>query len=208
MVRANAPDGKEISMAISIRHKVDAANLEVTDTPSPEHLHEWWSMLTGDPEDIAVAYADGFPNSLDAFLQRVENGTYYHFHLIMHGDDVAGSFWLHDALIEDGVMIGGWLGGYIMPAYRSSAFATARTVLNCVAAKGIQHLFSAVHEQNRPSRLYNHKILKFHQVGKYPGLLRYGGKPATMVLYAQHRADTELAWEEATKRHQRILSLN
>lgn len=195
-------------MAISIRHKVRAANLEVTDTPRPEHLYEWWSMLKGDPEDIALAYADGFPNSLDAFLERVWKGTYCEFHLIMHGDDVAGSFWLHDALVADGVTIGGWLGGYMMPPYRPSAAATAQMILNCLADKGIQHLFSAVHEHNRPSRLYTHKLLKFHQVGKYPDFTRFGGELVNVMIYAQHSADASLAWEEASKRHQRNLSLN
>lgn len=195
-------------MAISIRRKVDATNLEVTDTPRPEHLYEWWSMLKGDPEDIALAYADGFPNSLDAFLERVWSGAYRDFHLVMHGDDVAGSFWLHDALLADGVMIGGWLGGYVMPPYRTAGYAAAQMFLNALAAKGIQHLFSAVHEHNRPSRLYNHSVLKFHRVGKYPGFTRFGGELVTVVIYAQHRADAVLAWKEASKRHQRNLSLS
>ncbi len=195
-------------MAISIRHKVKAADLSVTDTPRPEHLYEWWSMLKGDPEDIAMAYADGFPNSLDAFLERVWNGMYREFHLIMHGDDVAGSFWLHDPLIVDDTAIGGWLGGYMMPPYRPSAPATARMILNSMAANGIRHLFSAVHEGNRPSRLYTHKLLKFHQVGMYPDFTRFGGELVNVMIYAQQQVDGNLAWEEATQRQQRNLSLS
>ena len=194
-------------MAISIRHKVTTAELNVTGTPRPEHLYEWWSMLKGDPEDIALAYADGFPNTLDAFLERVWSGIYREFSLIMHGDDVAGAFWLHDTLAKDGVTIGGWLGGYMMPAYRASAAATAQSLLQHLAARGIRHLFSAVHEGNRPSRFYTRKLLKLNQVGKYPNFTRFGGELVNVVIYSQHQADADLAWAEASKRHRQNLRL-
>lgn len=189
-------------MATTVERK-EALNPYITITPKPEHLYEWWTMLKGDPDDIAVAFADGFPTSLDAFLERLWNGTYCHLHFCLNGDDVAGSLWLHDALTVNGTIIGGWVAGYTPPHYRHIGHDMWKAVSVFLADSNIRHLFSAVNEHNRMSCLYTRRVMGFHRVGKFPAFTRFDGEPTTVVIYTQNKADADLAWEEANKRAQR-----
>ncbi len=192
-------------MATTVERR-DVTSLYATGTPRPEHLYEWWTMLKGDSADIAVAYADGFPTSLDAFLERVWGGVYSNFMLCMNDEDVAGALWLHDTLTENDTVIGGWVAGYTSPHYRHAGGPIWKAASAFLNEGNINHLFSAVHESNRPSRLYTHKVMGFHRVGKYPAFTRFDGESTTVMIYSQHKNDADLAWEEATKRAQRNMN--
>ena len=187
-------------MPLSHSVRVDAPVFNVKTSPSDCQLENWWYCLTSNSHDIATAYADGFPTSLMAFLERINIGTYHHHQLICCGDDVAAAFWLHDLMTENGHIYGGWLGGYVVPAYRrftSDIWAAAHSYL---LANGVRHVFAAVHQGNKRSRMLLSQVLRFHRAAYYEQFTRFAGQSVSAVIYCMHAEDTALAMIEAKKR--------
>ena len=179
---------------------VESPVFTIETTPSGFQLDSWWSCLVSNPQDIATAYADSFPANLVEFLDRINIGSYHHHQLICCGDDVAASFWLHDLMTKNGHVYGGWLGGYAMPAYRrftSDIWAAANSYL---LANGVQHVFAAVHQGNKRSRILLSQVLRFHRAGCYEQFTRFSGEPTSVVIYCMYEQDTTLAMVEADKR--------
>ena len=179
---------------------LDAPIFNVETNPSDYQLENWWHCLTSNPQDIATAYADGFPASLMEFLERINLGTYHHHQLICSGDDVAAAFWLHDLMTNNGHVYGGWLGGYAAPAYRrftSDIWAVANAYIH---ANGVQHIFAAVHQDNKRSRMLLSQVLRFHRAGHYKQFTRFAGQSVSVVIYSMYENDKPLAMIEADKR--------
>ncbi len=192
-------------MPLSRAIYVDAPVFHVENHPSEYQLQHWWRCLMSDPRDIATAYADSFPSTLSAFLERVDIGLYHHHQLICVGNDVAGAFWLHDLMTEEGHVYGGWLGGYALPAYRRFAGDMWQSVKPHLLARGVRHVFAAVHQGNKRSRMLLSQVLRFHRAGSFEAFTWFAGQPVSVVIYCMHADDAPLAMLEADQRASRNL---
>ena len=175
--------------------------LTVTAAPTLAQWRTWWEGIQHD--DLAVAYADSFPDTLTDFQLDVAQGT-KHLLLCLAEDQVAGALWLHDMTHRpDGSIAAGWVGGYFVPAYRGRcAVYLWRCARQTWEAQGIRHLFAATHVANRPSQAFIARGMQFHRVGRYPAFTLFHGQVTDVVLYCAWAEDAALAWRAA---HQRAL---
>jgi hypothetical protein len=171
----------------------------VTDRPTIEQLQTWWQILQSD--DLSVAYADSFPQTLTDFRLEVEQGDKMLLLGLVDGQ-VAGALWLHDIWHHsDGTVAGGWLGCYFLPAYRGRlAVQLWQAARQYWEAAGIAHFFSAAHVDNRRSQAMLTRGGHFHLVGRFPRFLMYHGQPTDLFIYTLHAEDMLLAWERAADR--------
>lgn len=163
----------------------------------------WQSMQT---EDLSMAYADGFPESPQRFLDEVQRGSRQPL-LGLCNNQVAGLYWLHDILERaDGSPMAAWTGAYFLPAYRGRA-AKRLWQESCRAweTQGIAHFFVATHIANRRSQAFITRGMHFQRVGVYRRFTSFQGHPTDVVIYCRHPADTELAWQCARKRASYLL---
>lgn len=179
--------------------------LTVTDTPTPEQLQVWWHAMKSD--DLSVAYADDFPDTLTDFCDEISRGEKLLLLCFVHGE-IAGAVWMHDlARRDDGSVAAGWIGCYFLLQYRGHFVAELWPVIrHHWEARGIRHFFSAVHVANRQSRIVISQCARFRRVGKFPSFMQLDGQPADVFIYTWHAEDTELAWELATARASRQMS--
>jgi hypothetical protein len=171
----------------------------VTDRPTIEQLQVWWKSMQND--DLSVAYADSFPETLTDFRLEVAQGDKTLLLCLVDGQ-VAGALWLHDMWHHhDGTIAGGWLGGYILPAYRGRLIVQLwQEARRHWEATGVVHFFSAVNVANRRSQAMLTRGLRFHLVGRFPDFLQYHGQLTDLFIYTLHAEDMLLAWERAAGR--------
>lgn len=179
---------------------IEVPPVTLASEPTHEQLETWWEALQTELEDTAVSYTDSFPRTLKTFLARVHLGTYTHFSLLLCAEAVAGAFWLHDTVHVGPQVIGGWIGGNTLPAYRYAGREIWHTIQASLYRHGIPHVFAAVHHANRCSRVYVRQTMGFRRVGVYRRFLRFHGELTDFVVYTMHKEDAELAWTEAHKR--------
>jgi RimJ/RimL family protein N-acetyltransferase len=159
--------------------------------------------MWADPTDLQTAFADGFPQELEDFMQRVHDNA-HPFWIYLYGQEPLGAFWLHDLVYnEKGRWSGGWIGGHIIPAARKRyGWALCDVTLTILDTIDLPHVFAAVHVQNRRSQAYVTRGLRFTRVALYPRFTLFGGQPTDVVLYSWRRDDHTVAWKEA---HQRAI---
>ena len=191
-------------MATSLLAPLSIPSLVVTDTPTIEQMRVWWETMRRD--DLSVAYADAFPDTLTDFRLEIAQGTKKLLVCLADGD-VAGALWLHDmAHRSDGTVLAGWVGGFFLPAYRGSlAVHLWHAARPQWEAQGITHLFAATHIANRRSQAFITRGMGFHRVGLYPCFTLFHGQTTDVVIYCANPNDALLAWTYAHKRALRPL---
>jgi hypothetical protein len=175
------------------------SSLIVTDTPTIEQMRVWWIAMQSD--DLSVAYADAFPETLTDFRLEIEHGTKLLLICMVDGD-VAGALWLHDLIHRPNrTVMAGWVGGYFLPRYRGRlAVRLWQAARHWWTAQGIAHLFAATHQANRRSQAFITRGMQFHRVGLYPGFTTFHGHATDVVIYCACPEDTALAWTYAQRR--------
>lgn len=174
-------------------------SLAVTETPTRDQLGVWWAMMRRD--DLSVAYADAFPETLTDFRLEVAQGT-KKLLICLVDNHVAGALWLHDmAHRANGTVLAGWVGGFFLPAYRGSlAVRLWQTARQRWEAQGITHLFAATHIANRRSQAFLARGMGFARVGIYPCFTLFHGQITDVVIYCANHNDAPLAWTYAHRR--------
>jgi len=186
-------------MATALLAPLSIPLLDVTDTPTIEQMRVWWETMQRD--NLSVAYADAFPETLTDFRLEIAQGT-KKLLICMVDSHVAGALWLHDmAHRADGTVLAGWVGGYFLPAYRGSlAVRLWHTARQRWEAQGITHLFAATHIANRRSQAFLARGMGFYRVGIYPCFTLFHGEPTDVVIYCANHHDAPPAWTYAQKR--------
>lgn len=171
----------------------------VTDRPTIEQLQVWWQAMQSD--DLSVAYADSFPETLTDFRLEVEQGDKKLLLCLVDGQ-VAGALWLHDMWHRpNGTVVGGWVGCYFLPAYRGRlAVQLCQEGRRHWEVTGVAHFFTAVNVANRRSQALVTRGMGFQLVGRFSRFLMYNGQPTDLFIYTLHAEDTLLAWDRATDR--------
>ena len=189
----------------SRRHLQDTVPVvTVVADPTQEQLRTWWDAMHDD--DLSVAYNDDFPTTLTDFRLDVEQGTKL-LALILVDGQVAAASWLHDMVYrDDGTIAAGWVGGYVLPAYRGVLGKNLwHHVKRHWEAEGIEHFFAAAHIANRRSQVFISRGMRFHRVGVYPQFSFYDGHLTDVVFYVANQKDAQLARQCAAARAQRLL---
>ncbi len=191
-------------MATSLLAPLSIPSLVVTDTPTIEQMRVWWEAMRRD--DLSVAYADAFPDTLTDFRLEIAQGTKKLLICLVNGN-VGGALWLHDmAHRSDGTVLAGWVGGFFLPAYRGSLAARLwQAARQRWEAQSIIHLFAATHIANRRSQAFLARGMGFHRVGIYPCFTLFHGQTTDVVIYCANHNDAPLAWTYAHKRALRPL---
>ena len=186
-------------MATALLAPLSIPALDVTDTPTIEQMGVWWETMRRD--DLSVAYADAFPETLTDFRLEIALGTKKLLICLVDGH-AAGALWLHDmAHRADGTVLAGWVGGFFLPAYRGSlAVRLWHTARQRWEAQGITHLFAATHIANRRSQAFLARGMGFYRVGIYPCFTLFHGQTTDVVIYCANHHDAPLAWTYAHKR--------
>jgi hypothetical protein len=179
-------------------------SLAVTDTPTIEQMGVWWKAMRRD--DLSVAYADAFPETLTDFRLEIAQGTKKLLICLVNGQ-VAAALWLHDmAYRADGTVLAGWVGGFFLPAYRGRlAVRLWHTARQRWEAEGITHLFAATHIANRRSQAFLTRGMGFYRVGVFPCFTLFQGQETDVVIYCANHHDAPLAWTYAQKRALRLV---
>ncbi len=191
-------------MATALLAPLSIPSLVVTDTPTIEQMRVWWEAMRRD--DLSVAYADAFPETLTDFRLEIAQGTKKLLICLVDGH-VAGALWLHDmAHRSDRTVLAGWVGGFFLPAYRGSLAARLwQAARQRWEAQRITHLFAATHIANRRSQAFLARGMGFHRVGIYPCFTLFHGQTTDVVIYCANPNDAPLAWTYAHKRALRPL---
>lgn len=179
----------------------------VIDRPTIEQLQVWWEAMQSD--DLSVAYADSFPATLTDFRREVAQGEKVLL-LGLVDDQVAAAMWLHDLVHRrDGTVSAGWVASYFLPSYRGRlAIQLAQAAIHHWEARGIGHIFSAIHVANRLSQAFITRGVHFHRVGRFPDFTIFHGQPVDLFIYTLHAEDAALAWDLAAERAARqVLSV-
>jgi hypothetical protein len=186
-------------MTTTILTPLSIPSLAVTDTPREEQMRLWWAAMQND--DLSVAYADAFPETLTDFCLDIEQAT-KKLLLCLVDDHVAGALWLHDiAYRPDSTVLVGWVGGYFLPAYRGRlAVHLWKMARQWWEAEGIAHLFAATHIANRRSQVFIGRDMRFYRVGIYPCFTSFRGQATDVVLYCADQSDAPLALTYAQRR--------
>lgn len=185
---------------------VDLPSLTLTTTPTSAQLHAWWDTMWADPKDLRVAFSDLMPRSLLDFL-----ASDILLVLTTAGPYCISAVWLHDLERGQGQVIAGWLGGWVAPAFRGCIGVTAvRMAVTHFQARGIRHLFSAVHVANRASIALNagRRMLGFTRVMVYHAFLPYAGLLTDCLIFTLHPEDAGRAIRAADRRVQRLRPLS
>ena len=182
--------------------------LTVTDQPTSEALQTWWDARQADP-DCALAFADNAPQHFTELCTRIATGAYI-LYLVCDAGEVAGAMWLHDIQHDpDGTPHTGWVGAYVIPAFRQTGLATAmwHQVRARLEARGLRHCFAAVHKANTRSQAYATGHMGLHYVGCFAQFTRFGGVLTDCLIYTLHPEDATDAWAAAHARvqQQRLL---
>jgi RimJ/RimL family protein N-acetyltransferase len=179
-------------MTTAILTPLSMPSLAVTDTPREEQMRVWWEAMQND--DLSVAYADAFPETLTDFCLDIEQAT-KKLLLCLVDAHIAGALWLHDIVYRpDGTVLAGWVGGYFLPAYRGRlAMHLWKVARQWWEAEGIAHLFAATHIANRRSQVFIARDMGFHRVGIYPCFTSFHGQATDVVLYCANQPDAPLA---------------
>ena len=170
--------------------------------PTWEQLQSWWETMHHDPGDVEYMISDTSPRSLADFQKRLYSGQYAHHCLILKGDTLAASLWLHDLVRdEDHIVRAAWVAAYIVPDYRGrSDMAMWRLARDYLQRQGVTSLFAAVHTANSRSRIFARRM-GFHAVGKIHNFRRDQTQlPINAAIYTLHAEERAFAWQQALKR--------
>lgn len=177
--------------------------LTVTTQLTVTDLQTWWEARQADPT-CAVAFADNAPQSFPELWARIASGAYL-FYLVYEADEVAGAMWVHDMQDDgSGMPHTGWVGAYVLPGFRTTGFATAmwQEVRQRITARGIQHVFAAVHVDNRRSQAYATRHMGLYVVDRFTQFTLFGGVFTDCWIYTLYPEDAAAAWQAATLRAQ------
>ena len=176
--------------------------LHLTQTPSVEELRHWWAHRQADP-DCAIAFADTAPQCFAEQLERLRSGTHLlYLGRTLHGE-VVGAVWLHDVQYDPaGTPQAGWVGAYVLPAFRRSGMATTlwEHVRRALTAQGTTQVFAAVHIANRRSHAYATRHMGLRCVGLFPAFTRFSGVWTDCWIYTLRSEDADAAWQAAQER--------
>jgi hypothetical protein len=120
----------------------------MTDTPTAEQLQTWWHAMMSD--NLSIAYADTFPNTLTDFCDEVSREEKMLLLCLVNGE-VAAALWLHDLTRRhDGSVAAGWVGCYFLLPYRGHFVAPLwQAARHHWETRDIRYFFCAVHVANR-----------------------------------------------------------
>lgn len=183
--------------------------LTVTTQPTVADLQTWWEARQADPS-CAIAFADNAPQHFTELCQRIATGAYL-FYLVYVEGEVAGAMWVHDMQYQaSGTPHTGWVGAYVLPAYRMTGVATAiwQEVRPRLTAQGIRHVFAAVHTANKRSQAYATRHMGLSLVDCFTQFTLFGGVFTDCLIYTLYPEDAAAAWHAAAVRaqHQRALA--
>jgi RimJ/RimL family protein N-acetyltransferase len=187
-----------------------STELTITDTPPHHALQLWWCTRQGDP-DGSTAFSDDAPNDFAAFCTQIATGAYLFYLARDSTGEVVGGMWLHDIVRDtDATPRAGWIGTYVLPAYRGLHTTKAMWVLvrDALQARGVRSVYIASHYANTRAHRVAETHLGFHRVGIFPAFARFGGRPTDCVILCMHWEDIGEAWALAYVRaqHQEVSS--
>jgi RimJ/RimL family protein N-acetyltransferase len=172
------------------------STLMITDRPPVEALHVWWEARQADPA-CAVAFADNAPQNFVGLYTQIVTGAYILYLGCDEEGQVVGAMWLHDLQCDPaGSPHTGWIGAYVLPAFRQTGLATSmwHQVRACLEARGIRHVFAAVHLANIRSQAYATRHMGLHEVGRFAQFTWFGGVLTDCLIYTLHPEDAAQAW--------------
>ncbi|PON14031.1 hypothetical protein C2W62_31210 [Candidatus Entotheonella serta] len=168
-------------------------------------LRQWWTTLQAD--DVGRRwFSDTFPKTYADFLATLTSGE-ERYTLFFNGDQVAGSYWLHDLVDDDPeVPLCAWLRGYVAPTYRGNFTAEAWPVARAMfEAWGYRHLFAASHAENKRAIACLTKNMNFTFVDNYPDFAIYEDQPTRCAVCVMRADDVDLARYMAQQRSSRLV---
>jgi RimJ/RimL family protein N-acetyltransferase len=187
---------------MALATSLESAVLTITDTPAYADLHVWWQTRQADP-GTAIAFTDDGPQDFAELCDRIEVGDFLFYLARDSAGEVVGAMWLHDLVRDtDDTPRAGWLGTYVLPAYRGihTTQAMWELVQEAVAGVGVQSVYIASHHANtRAHRVAEHH-LGFYRVDLFPSFALFGGKPADCLILSMRPEDTAEAWALAYTR--------
>lgn len=192
-------------MTSQMHHFPLSSTVAVTDKPTMKQLQVWWQAMQGD--DLSVAYADSFPQTLTDFCLEVAQEKKLLL-LCLVDNEVAGALWLHDLHCNhQGKVTGGWIGCYFLPSYRGRhALQVWDRAKKYWEALGVKHFFTAINVDNKPSQAMITRGAHFHLVERFPRFTLFHGQPTDVFIYALHAEDNQLARDLAIARAARQIA--
>ena len=184
---------------------LNTTSLTITNTPRREELQVWWQTRCLDPE-CAIAFADTAPQDFAELSQRIATGEYLFYLARDDAAQVLGAMWLHDIVRDaEGTPRAGWLGTFVLPAYRGihTTQAMWTQVRAAVELQGVLSVYIASHHANIRAHRVAEQHLGFHRVDLFPAFTCFAGLPTDCLILSMRREDMAEAWTMAyTRVHQ------
>jgi RimJ/RimL family protein N-acetyltransferase len=191
--------GEEKTMSTALKRPEFSINL--TTTPTINDLRHWWEARQADP-DSSTAFTDDAPRNFAQLLDCINTQAYL-FYLAFHEDMVAGALWLHDIVRAEGEMPrAGWLGTYVLPAYRGHRTTLEMWMLvhEDLTARGVQSIYIASHHANRRAHVVAERHLGFKPVDVFPAFALCQGIETDFLILSMREEDKAEAWALAYER--------
>ncbi|HEY5865533.1 MAG TPA: GNAT family protein [Candidatus Tectomicrobia bacterium] len=176
----------------------------ITDTPSRAALQQWWRARHTDP-DRNLAFTDDAPHTFAALCACIAAREHLFFLAQAPTGEVIGAMWLHDLIHDaEGTPRAGWLGTYVLPAYRGTHTTQSMwsLVRHALETCGIQNVYIASHGANTRAHRVAETHLGFHRVGLFPAFARFGGHLTDCLILSMRVEDMGEAWAFAYVRAQ------
>jgi RimJ/RimL family protein N-acetyltransferase len=184
------------------------AALTITATPTLDDLRLWWHARQTDP-DSAVAFTDDAPQDFAGLYHRTATGDYLFYLAQDSAGQIIGAMWLHDLVRgADDTPRAGWLGTYVLPAYRGVRTTQAMWTLTreALEARGVCSVYIASHHANTRAHRVAEYHLGFYKVDIFPAFALFGGMPTDCLILSMRREDMAEAWTMAYTRARRSVA--